>query len=83
MNTRIQELIRTKSTILFPGTDVVDCTITDIEKFAELILADVIAIIEDPKSYNKCVFTNFDESRARCVSVELIKEINQKFKDVK
>jgi hypothetical protein len=55
----------------------------DHEKFANLILADVIAIIEDPKSYNRCVFTNFDVSRSQCVAVELIKEINQKFKDVK
>lgn len=41
MNERIKELIRTKSTILFPGTDVVDCTITDIEKFAELIVLEM------------------------------------------
>ena len=40
MNERIQELIRTKSTILFPGTDVVDCNITDIEKFAQLIVQE-------------------------------------------
>jgi hypothetical protein len=53
------------------------------EKFAELILADVIAIIEDPKSYNRCVLTNFDASQALCVAVELVKEINQKLKDVK
>ena len=46
-NTRIQELIRTKSTILFPGTDVVDCTITDIEKFAQLIVAECADIAYD------------------------------------
>jgi len=38
MNERILELIKTKSTILFPGTDTVDCQISDIEKFAELIV---------------------------------------------
>ena len=40
MNERIRELIKTKSTILFPGTDTVDCEITDIEKFAELIVRE-------------------------------------------
>jgi hypothetical protein len=40
MNERIRELIKTKSTILFPGTDTVDCKITDIEKFAELIVRE-------------------------------------------
>ena len=40
MNERIQELIRTKSTILFPGTDVVDCNIAEIEKFAQLIVQE-------------------------------------------
>lgn len=40
MNERIRELIRTESTILFPGTDAVDCTIADIEKFAQLIVQE-------------------------------------------
>ncbi len=40
MNERIRQLIKTKSTILFPGTDTVDCEITDIEKFAELIVRE-------------------------------------------
>ena len=86
MNERIKELDKqarlwAMDNTTFPISSHIPSGYT--QKFAELILADVIAIIEDPKSYNKCVFTNFDESRARCVSVELIKEINQKFKDVK
>lgn len=40
MNERIRKLIRTKSAILFPGTDTVDCQIDDIEKFAELIIEE-------------------------------------------
>jgi len=44
MNERIRELIKTKSTILFPGTDTVDCQISDIEKFAELIVRECIDI---------------------------------------
>ena len=39
MNERIEKLIR-KSNILFPGTDVVDCKIANIEKFAELIVRE-------------------------------------------
>lgn len=37
MNEQIEKFIR-KSNILFPGTDVVDCKIANIEKFAELIV---------------------------------------------
>jgi hypothetical protein len=55
----------------------------EVEKFAELILADVIAIINNPQTYNKCVFTSFDESKSKCITIELVKEINQQFKDVK
>ncbi len=50
--TRIKELIETKSNILFPGTDTVDCQISDIEKFAELIVRECIGcceqVISDP-----------------------------------
>jgi hypothetical protein len=45
MNERIRELIKTKSTILFPGTDTVDCEITDIEKFAELIVRECFDVV--------------------------------------
>jgi hypothetical protein len=47
MNERIRELIKTKSTILFPGTDTVDCEISDIEKFAELIVKECTQLVED------------------------------------
>jgi hypothetical protein len=47
MNERIRELIKTKSTILFPGTDTVDCQISDIEKFAELIVQECCAITDE------------------------------------
>jgi phosphoribosyl-ATP pyrophosphohydrolase len=48
--TRIQELIKTKSNILFPGTDTVDCQISDIEKFAELIIDECIEVAMNAKS---------------------------------
>ena len=60
-NTRIQELIRTKSTILFPGTDVVDCTITDIEKFAELIVRECAKVGERYADGNYEVFNQILE----------------------
>jgi hypothetical protein len=47
MNERIRKLIRTKSAILFPGTDEVDCQITDIEKFAELIVRECCDVLYD------------------------------------
>jgi len=56
---------------------------SEVEKFAELILEDVFAIINNPISYNKCVFTNFDKDRSKCVATELVREINQQLKDVK
>ena len=76
MNERIQELISQSKRLPYEHN-------VSLESFAELILADVIAIIEDPKSYNRCVLTNFDAGQSRCVAVELVKEINQKLKDVK
>lgn len=48
--TRIKELIETKSNILFPGTDTVDCQISDIEKFAQLIIDECIEVAMDAKS---------------------------------
>jgi hypothetical protein len=45
MNPQIRQLIKTKSTILFPGTDTVDCEITDIEKFAELIVQECSQVL--------------------------------------
>ena len=46
MNERIKDLIKTKSNILFPGTDTVDCEISDIEKFAELIIEECLLCCE-------------------------------------
>lgn len=45
MNERIKDLIKTKSNILFPGTDTVDCEISDIEKFAELIVKECAYLV--------------------------------------
>jgi phosphoribosyl-ATP pyrophosphohydrolase len=48
--TRIKQLIKTKSNILFPGTDTVDCQISDIEKFAQLIIDECIEVAMGAKS---------------------------------
>jgi hypothetical protein len=79
MSERIKELIKQV------GTDVSGkwMSIDKVNKIADLILADVIDVIEDPMSYNRCVFTNFDKGQSQCVSVELVKKIKQKLKDVK
>ena len=60
MNERIRKLIRTKSAILFPGTDTVDCQIDDIEKFAELIVRECadIALREEHDPY-ECIKKHF------------------------
>ena len=47
MNKQIKELIRTKSSILFPGTDNVDCHIADIEKFAKLIIEETLKQVDE------------------------------------
>lgn len=50
MNERIRKFIRTKSAILFPGTDTVDCQIDDIEKFAELLVRECAGLF--PAEYD-------------------------------
>jgi hypothetical protein len=53
----------------------------EVQKFAELIIVDILAIIADPKNYNQCVFTNVDAGQGACIATELTKKINQQFKD--
>jgi hypothetical protein len=77
MNERIKELIETVGT---------DCSgkwlsTEKVGDLADLILEDILAIVSDPKNYNRCVFTTFDASQGACVAGELSKKIKQKFKD--
>lgn len=51
----------------------------DHEKFAELIIKDIFNIMSDQRNYNKCVHTNFDLDRAKCVAHEFTKRINENF----
>ena len=48
-------------------------------KFAELIIKDIVNIMNDQKSYNRCTYTTFDLDKAHCITSELIKNINQHF----
>ena len=52
----------------------------DYEKFAELIIDDVLKIIADPVNYNKCVYTTHDADRAGCVARMLSSKIKEHFK---
>jgi hypothetical protein len=51
----------------------------DHQKFAESIIKECVDIMSDSKTYNRCVYTNFDLDRSRCVIQEIVKEINKKF----
>ena len=54
----------------------------DYEKFASLIVGDVLSIMSDPKNYNRCTYTNFDLNTALCVSAELSDKIKQLYENV-
>ncbi len=51
----------------------------DHQKFAELIIKDVIDIMSDEKNYNRCTFTTYDSDKNKCVTAELRKKINETF----
>jgi len=52
-----------------------------LEKFAELILVDVIDQIKDQLVGNRCVYTSYDLQLSVCVKDEIIKVIKQRYKD--
>ena len=54
----------------------------DYEKFANLIVEDMINIMSDPQNYNRCVHTNFDLDRAMCVASELSLKIKKLYENV-
>jgi hypothetical protein len=49
------------------------------EKFAELIVQDIFNIMNDQRSYNRCTYTTFDLDKARCITQEITKRINEHF----
>jgi hypothetical protein len=74
VNERLQNLAREAGYFEFNKWDYFD-----INKFAELVVNDIIEIMSDPVNYNRCTFTTFDESQAKCVASELATKINQHF----
>lgn len=52
-----------------------------LEKFTALVIDEVVKVIENPKSYNKCVYTTFDAGIAGCVAQEISNSITKHFKD--
>lgn len=51
----------------------------DHEKFAMLVIKDVLDILADSKNFNKCVYTTFDSAQGNCVASELAKKIKEHF----
>jgi hypothetical protein len=51
----------------------------DHQKFAELIIKDIVNVMSDQKTYNRCVYTTHDLDKAICVTQEIIKIINEHF----
>jgi hypothetical protein len=53
----------------------------DHEKFAKLIIQDIVKIIENPVNYNTCVYTTHDSGLGACVAHEIVSKIKEHFKD--
>ena len=51
----------------------------DQEKFAELIVGKCLEIINNPLSYNKCVYTTHDKGQASWFANEVSKKIVESF----
>lgn len=51
----------------------------DHDLFAKLIIEEIIKILADPATYNKCTYTTFDLGTAKCVAEEISKKIYEEF----
>jgi hypothetical protein len=51
----------------------------DHELFAKLIIEDVMSIMADQKTYNRCVHTSHDLDQAKCVVQEIAKKIYENY----
>jgi hypothetical protein len=74
MNERIQQLALEADLTL---DDLPDNILIPLENFAESIVQEIIAIVEDQKNYNSTIYTTHDRDRARGIVMELVKSINQ------
>jgi hypothetical protein len=77
MNERIRELAEqagyTKDMFGFGHWDMPEC-----QKFAELIIADVVEIIKDQRNYNTHIYTTYDADRAIGLAAEIAKAVKQR-----
>ena len=74
MNERIKQLALEADLTL---DDLPDNILIPLENFAELIVAEVIAIVKDQKNYNRTIYTTHDVDRAKALMADLVKAINQ------
>jgi hypothetical protein len=74
MNERIKQLALEADLTL---DDLPDNILIPLENFAESIVQEVIAIVEDQKNYNSAIYTTHDRDQANGIVKELVKAINQ------
>ena len=74
MNERIRQLALEADLIL---DDLPDNILIPLENFAESIVQEVIAIVQDSKNYNRTIYTTYDRDRTAGVIEDLVKSITQ------
>ena len=74
MNERIKQLALEADLTL---DDLPDNILIPLENFAESIVQEIIAIVQNSKHYNSAIFTTHDRDRANGIVKELVKAINQ------
>ena len=74
MNERIKQLSEQAG---FQLDELPDSVFIPLDKFAELIVQEVIKIAEDTKNYNRTIYTTHDVDRAKALMADLIKSIKQ------
>ena len=78
MNERIKQLAEQATTYIDPLANDGVCWDFDKEKFAELIIADVVEIIKDQRNYNTHIYTTYDADRAIGLAAEIAKAVKQR-----
>ena len=74
MNERIKQLAEQAG---FQLDQLPDSVFIPLDKFAELIVEEVIVIAQDTKNYNRTIYTTHDVDRAKALMSDLIKSIKQ------
>jgi hypothetical protein len=73
MNERIKQLALEADLTL---DDLPDNILIPLENFAESIVQEIIAIVQDSKNYNSIIYTTHDRDQANGIVKELVKSIN-------